>query len=133
MEYIERVEFVFEGVQSHCGAEPPGDIEPPGLLATVELERSRVITLMLSNRCSRNHLDRVDQSTPDREQHTPGPARGAQARRDGEKWTVILVRQLRHSPEEVWQSLTDPAHLREWARFEVDGSPAAATTVVARA
>jgi hypothetical protein len=57
-----------------------------------------------------------------REQYTPGPASGAQARKDGEKWTLILVRELRHSPEKVWQALTDPAHLREWAPFEVDGS-----------
>ncbi len=35
----------------------------------------------------------------DREQYTPGPASGAQVRKDGEKWTLILVRQLRHSPE----------------------------------
>ncbi len=58
----------------------------------------------------------------DREQYEPGPARGAQVRKDGEKWTLILVRELRHSPEKVWQALTDPAHLREWAPFEVDGS-----------
>jgi hypothetical protein len=58
----------------------------------------------------------------DREQYTPGPARGAQVRKDGEKWTLILVRELRHAPEKVWQALTDPAHLREWAPFEVDGS-----------
>jgi activator of Hsp90 ATPase-like protein len=58
----------------------------------------------------------------DREQYTPGPASGAQVRRDGEKWTLILVRELRHSPEKVWQALTDPAHLREWAPFEVEGS-----------
>jgi uncharacterized protein YndB with AHSA1/START domain len=57
-----------------------------------------------------------------REQYAPGPATGAQARKDGEKWTLILVRDLRHSPEKVWQALTDPAHLREWAPFEVDGS-----------
>jgi uncharacterized protein YndB with AHSA1/START domain len=57
-----------------------------------------------------------------REQYTPGPANGAQVRKDGEKWTLILVRELRHSPEKVWQALTDPAHLREWAPFEVDGS-----------
>jgi uncharacterized protein YndB with AHSA1/START domain len=57
----------------------------------------------------------------DREQYTPGPASGAQVRKDGEKWTLILVRELRHSPEKVWQALTDPAHLREWAPFEVDG------------
>jgi uncharacterized protein YndB with AHSA1/START domain len=64
-----------------------------------------------------------DQKMADREAYEPGPARGAQVqRRDGEKWTLILVRELRHSPEKVWQALTDPAHLREWAPFETDGS-----------
>jgi uncharacterized protein YndB with AHSA1/START domain len=58
----------------------------------------------------------------DREQYEPGPASGAQVQKDGEKWTLILVRELRHSPEKVWQALTDPAHLREWAPFETDGS-----------
>src|SRR3982074_3656141 len=63
---------------------------------------------------------------PDRQQYTPGPASGAQVRKDrgqnGEdKWTLILVRELRHSPEKVWQALTDPAHLREWAPFDADG------------
>ena len=58
----------------------------------------------------------------DREQYTPGPASGAQVRKDGEKWTLILVRELRHSPERVWEALTDPAHLREWAPFDADGS-----------
>jgi uncharacterized protein YndB with AHSA1/START domain len=58
----------------------------------------------------------------DREQYTPGPAGGAQVRKDGENWTLILVRELRHSPEKVWQALTDPAHLRDWAPFEADGS-----------
>jgi hypothetical protein len=57
-----------------------------------------------------------------RERYTPGPASGAEVRKDGEKWTLILVRELRHSPEKVWQALTDPAHLREWAPFEADGS-----------
>jgi len=33
----------------------------------------------------------------DREQYAPGPASGAQVRKDGEKWTLILVRELRHS------------------------------------
>jgi hypothetical protein len=58
----------------------------------------------------------------DREQYTPGPAHGAQVRKGGEKWTLILVRDLRHSPEKVWQALTEPAHLREWAPFVTDGS-----------
>jgi hypothetical protein len=58
----------------------------------------------------------------DREQYAPGPAGGAEIRKDGEKWTLILARELRHSPEKVWQALTDPAHLREWAPFDADGS-----------
>jgi len=57
-----------------------------------------------------------------RDQYTPGPASGAQIRKDGEKWTLILVRELRHPPEKVWQALTDPAHLREWAPFDADGN-----------
>ena len=66
----------------------------------------------------------------DRERYTPGLARGAQVRKDGEKWTLILVRELRHPPEKVWQALTDPAHLREWAPFEVDGSLGTVGTTV---
>ena len=60
----------------------------------------------------------------DREQYAPGPAlRGAGTKREREeKWTLILVRELRHSPEKVWQALTDPAHLREWAPFVADGN-----------
>ncbi|HEY6183515.1 MAG TPA: SRPBCC family protein, partial [Terriglobales bacterium] len=62
-------------------------------------------------------------------QYAPGPARVAQVRKEGEKWTLILVRELRHSPEKVWQALIDPAHLREWAPFIVDASLGAVGTV----
>ena len=58
----------------------------------------------------------------DSQQYTPGPATGAQIRKDGETWTLVLVRELRHSPEKVWEALTDPAHLREWAPFDADGN-----------
>ena len=58
----------------------------------------------------------------DRKQYTPGPASGAQVKKDGEKWTLVLVRELRHSPEKVWQALTEPTQLREWAPFEADRS-----------
>src|SRR5215213_11493593 len=56
----------------------------------------------------------------EREQYAPGGASGVEVRKAGEKWTLILVRDLRHSPEKIWQALTDPAHLREWAPFEAD-------------
>jgi uncharacterized protein YndB with AHSA1/START domain len=52
--------------------------------------------------------------------YSPGPASGAEVRKNGEKWTLVLVRDLHHSPEKVWQALTDPAHLREWAPFDTD-------------
>jgi uncharacterized protein YndB with AHSA1/START domain len=65
----------------------------------------------------------------DRDQYSPGPASGAQVRKNGEKWTLILVRELRHSREKVWQALTDPAHLREWAPFVVDESLGTVGTV----
>ena len=62
----------------------------------------------------------------DLEQYTPGPASGARVQKDRVQdqnmWTLILVRELRHSPEKVWQALIDPAQLREWAPFVVDGS-----------
>src|SRR5712692_6894449 len=65
-----------------------------------------------------------------REQYTPGPASGAQVRKDGEKWTLILVRELRHSPDKVWQALTDPAQLRKWAPFDADASLGTVGTTV---
>jgi uncharacterized protein YndB with AHSA1/START domain len=66
----------------------------------------------------------------DQGQYTPGAASGAQVRKDGEKWTLILVRELRHSPETVWQALIDPAHLREWAPFDAEGSLGTAGSTV---
>ena len=65
-----------------------------------------------------------------REQYDPGPASGAQVRKDGEKWTLILVRELHHPPEKVWRALTDPAHLREWAPFDADASLGTTGTAV---
>ena len=58
----------------------------------------------------------------DLEQYVPGPAYGAEVRKsEAHKWTLILVRELRHAPDKVWQALIDPAQLREWAPFVVDG------------
>jgi uncharacterized protein YndB with AHSA1/START domain len=81
------------------------------------------------------------------ESYMPGPATGANVRKDGDKWTLVLVRELRHSPETVWQALTDPAQLKAWAPFDADrnlatvgpvklstvGTPQVAETMVKRA
>ena len=64
------------------------------------------------------------------ELYEPGFANLARVlKEDGDKWTLILVRELRHSPEKVWQALIDPAQLREWAPFVTDGSLGAVGTV----
>jgi uncharacterized protein YndB with AHSA1/START domain len=55
-----------------------------------------------------------------REQYAPAAAFGAEVRKDGDKWTLVLTRELRHPPAKVWQALTDPEHLREWAPFDSD-------------
>jgi uncharacterized protein YndB with AHSA1/START domain len=62
------------------------------------------------------------------QENAQGLVARAEVRKNGEKWTLILVRDLRHPPEKVWQALTDPAHLREWAPFDVDGSLATVGT-----
>src|SRR5213593_986362 len=178
-------------VRNHCGAEPPRDTEPPGLVTTVGwrdrasasyaaadsvkapasaakgrfrgihggraapplpaearttsgggcLAGSVPSVLVRSRRCSRtpprshgsvntNEKEDKEKKVIDREQYVPGPASGAQVRKDGEKWTLILVRELRHSPEKLWQALTDPAHLREWAPFDADRSLGTVGTTV---
>jgi len=61
----------------------------------------------------------------DRHPYAPGPAAGAHIQKEGEKWTLVLVRELRHSPAVVWQALTDPAQLAQWAPFDADRNLAA--------
>ncbi|MBC8065249.1 MAG: SRPBCC domain-containing protein [Chlorobia bacterium] len=74
------------------------------------------------------------------EKYNPGPADRAQVRKEaGDNWTLVLVKILRHPPEKVWEALTDPGQLREWAPFDADrnlgtvGTTAKLTTVGAPA
>jgi uncharacterized protein YndB with AHSA1/START domain len=64
-----------------------------------------------------------------REKYMPGPAAGAEIDKAGDDWTLVLVRELRHPPAMVWQALTDPAQLAEWAPFDADRSLAAVGAV----
>lgn len=52
--------------------------------------------------------------------YEPGPASGAEVQKDGDQWTLVLVRNLSHPPTRVWKALTEPEHLREWAPFDAD-------------
>lgn len=61
-----------------------------------------------------------------RDNYTPGAAAGAEIKKDGDKWTLVLVRELRHPRALVWDALTDPAQLCEWAPFDADRNLATA-------
>ena len=54
------------------------------------------------------------------ERYMPRGAYGAEIQKDGETWTLVLVRELAHPPAKVWKALTDPEQLREWAPFDAD-------------
>lgn len=57
-----------------------------------------------------------------RANYRPGSAAGADIEKQGDKWTLVLVRELSHPPALVWEALTDPAQLSEWAPFDADRS-----------
>jgi len=62
--------------------------------------------------------------------YRPGPLADVAVRPDGDRWTLVFVRDLRHPPDKVWSALTDPAQLRAWAPFDADrdlGTPGTAT------
>lgn len=72
-------------------------------------------------------------------QYSPGAANAATVEKDGDNWTLVLVKVMRHSPDKVWEALTDPEQLREWSPFDSDrnlgeaGVSATLTTVGAPA
>ncbi|HEX2736251.1 MAG TPA: SRPBCC family protein [Polyangiaceae bacterium] len=56
-----------------------------------------------------------------RAKYVVGAAYGATVKKkEGETWTLILVRDLRHPPALVWEALTDPVHLSDWAPYDSD-------------
>ena len=55
-----------------------------------------------------------------RDQYQPGIPENIRSERAGDRWTIVFTRELRDSPDDVWEALTDPADLREWAPFDPD-------------
>jgi uncharacterized protein YndB with AHSA1/START domain len=47
----------------------------------------------------------------------PGPLADATVQPDGDRWTLIFIRDLSHPPAVVWTALTDPAEIGQWAPF----------------
>lgn len=50
----------------------------------------------------------------------PGPLAAVEHHTDAGRSTLVFVRQLRHAPAKVWDALTDPAQLPQWAPFTAD-------------
>jgi len=56
----------------------------------------------------------------DRDSFKPSPLATVECQADGDRWLLVFVRDLRHQPEAVWDALTQPAQLSEWAPFLAD-------------
>jgi uncharacterized protein YndB with AHSA1/START domain len=55
--------------------------------------------------------------------YVPSPDTTARIEKtDAQKWTLVITRELRHSPENVWKAITDPAQLKEWAPFDASAN-----------
>jgi uncharacterized protein YndB with AHSA1/START domain len=52
--------------------------------------------------------------------YRPGAPGDATVEKHGSRYTLVFVRELRHSPERVWRALTAREELREWAPFDAD-------------
>ena len=66
----------------------------------------------------------------DRDSFRPGPLADVSWAAAGDRWDLILVRDLRHPPRKVWAALTEPDRLAQWAPFLADrdlGTPGAVT------
>jgi len=57
---------------------------------------------------------------PDPDALDLGPARGVHVEKQGDEWTLVLERTLKHPPATVWKALVDPAQLKHWAPFDAD-------------
>jgi uncharacterized protein YndB with AHSA1/START domain len=53
-----------------------------------------------------------------RKRYQPGPLADAQVDSKGAGWTLLFTREVHHPIERVWQVLTSPAELRQWAPFD---------------
>ena len=49
-----------------------------------------------------------------------GPLAEARVRQDGDRWTLVFVRDFKHPPTRVWSALTDPSQLSEWSPYTAD-------------
>jgi uncharacterized protein YndB with AHSA1/START domain len=52
--------------------------------------------------------------------YRPGPPADTRTVSDGDRWTLVFVRELKHPPGPVWSALTRADQLGAWAPFTAD-------------
>jgi uncharacterized protein YndB with AHSA1/START domain len=55
-----------------------------------------------------------------RDTYQPGPLAQVSWQPDGDRVTLVFVRDLPHPPRAVWSALTDPTKLAQWAPFTAE-------------
>lgn len=65
-----------------------------------------------------------------RDAYEPGPADRAHIEQHGAGWVLVVRRSFAHPPDLVWDAITDPTQLREWAPFDADVNLAVAGRTV---
>ena len=55
-----------------------------------------------------------------RDHYQAGAASGARVEKGNGKWALVVTRVLHHPPDLVWKAITEAAHLKEWAPYDVD-------------
>jgi uncharacterized protein YndB with AHSA1/START domain len=52
--------------------------------------------------------------------YEPTPLAAVDCHADGDRWTLVFVRDLPHPPEKVWAALTEPDQLPQWSPYTAD-------------
>jgi uncharacterized protein YndB with AHSA1/START domain len=63
--------------------------------------------------------DRIERTTY-KDGYRPSPIIDPRRTFADGRWTVILTRELSHPVKRVWEALTEPGQLRQWAPFTTD-------------
>ena len=63
--------------------------------------------------------------SPYQDGYRPSPIAEPRRTLDDGRWTVILTRELGHPVNRVWEAITEPGQLRQWAPFTADRDLAA--------
>jgi uncharacterized protein YndB with AHSA1/START domain len=65
-------------------------------------------------------LERLEELVVARKNYQPGALLRAEAHSLGSRWTLVLSREFKYPVQKIWQAITEPSALREWAPFDAE-------------